>query len=74
LHGLMFSAFLLGQAGGAGVLGWSQQLLGSYVPGLAVLEVCFVLGCVLFASLGPYRYPTAGDGPEALSAALKVAA
>ncbi len=57
LHGMIFSAFLFGQAGGASVLGWSQQLLGSYFPGLMVLEIFFVIACLLLASLGPYRYP-----------------
>lgn len=57
LHGLIFSAFLFGQAGGASVLGWSQQLLGSYLPGLMALEIFFVIACLLLAALGPYRYP-----------------
>ena len=61
LHGLMFSGFLLGQAGGAQLLGWTQQLLGTYLPGLAVLELCFLVACFLLALLGPYRYP----GPDA---------
>ena len=72
LHGLMFSAFLLGQAGGAS--GWSQELLGSYTPGFAVLEIAFVIACALFAFLGPYRYPPGHDEPAAASAALREAA
>lgn len=73
LHGLMFTGFLLGQAGGASVLGWSQQLLGSYLPGFALLEILFVLGCILLALLGPYRYPAASDSRAALSPVLKAA-
>jgi MFS family permease len=57
LHGLIFSAFLFGQAGGASVLGWSQQLLGSYLPGFMALEVFFAVSCALLAGLGPYRFP-----------------
>jgi predicted MFS family arabinose efflux permease len=74
LHGLIFSAFLLGQAGGAGVMGWSVQLLGSYLPGLAAMEVFFLIACVLLALLGPYRFPSMNDDPEAPQAAFKMAA
>jgi MFS family permease len=65
LHGLIFSAFLFGQAGGASVLGWSQQLLGSYFPGLMALEVFFAIACVLLAALGAYRYPAIESGRAA---------
>ena len=57
LHGLMFSIFVLGNAAGAGALGWSFQLLKSYGPVFTVFEVLLVIACVLFATLGPYRYP-----------------
>jgi MFS family permease len=57
LHGLMFSGVVLGNAAGAAALGWSFQLLGSYRPAFAAFEVLLVITCVLFAILGPYRYP-----------------
>jgi MFS family permease len=57
LHGLMFSIFVLGNAAGASVLGWSFQILKSYGPAFAVFEVLLFVACVLFATLGPYRYP-----------------
>ncbi len=57
LHGLMFSGVVLGNAAGAAALGWSFQLLGSYRPAFAVFEVLLVVTCVLFVTLGPYRYP-----------------
>jgi MFS family permease len=72
LHGLIFSAFLFGQAGGASVLGWSQQLLGSYFPGLMVLEVFFVVACALLASLGAYRFPPLDDGLQPTQATGKL--
>lgn len=57
LHGLMFSIFVLGNAAGAGALGWSFQLLKSYGPVFTAFEVLLVIACVLLATLGPYRYP-----------------
>ena len=57
LHGLMFAALVLGQAAGASALGWSFQLLNSYQPGFVALELSLVVATVLFATLGPYRYP-----------------
>jgi MFS family permease len=60
LHGLMFSIFVLGNAAGAAAMGWSFQLLHSYGPAFAVFEVLLIIGCILFVTLGPYRYPAAG--------------
>jgi predicted MFS family arabinose efflux permease len=57
LHGLMFSIFVLGNAAGAGALGWSFQLLKSYGPAFAMFEALLLTACVLLLSLGPYRYP-----------------
>ncbi len=57
LHGLMFAIFLLGNAAGASALGWSYQLLKSYGPAFAVFELFLVIACVMFVTLGPYRYP-----------------
>ena len=57
LHGLMFAGTVLGNAAGAAALGWSFQLLHSYGPGFVAFEVLLAIGCILFASLGPYRYP-----------------
>ena len=53
---------------GGGLLGWSQQVLGSYLPGFALLEVLFVLACVLLALLGPYLYPASGDDRDVTAA------
>ena len=72
LHGLMFTGFLFGQAAGGSLLGWSQQVLGSYGPGFALLEVFFVLACVLLALLGPYRYPASGGDGDITAAAMPV--
>jgi len=57
LHGLQFAALVLGNAVGASVLGWSFQLLQSYQPAFVVLELLLLVAMVLFATLGPYRYP-----------------
>ena len=57
LHGLMFAALVLGNAVGASALGWSFQLLDSYQPGFIALELLLLVAAVLFATLGPYRYP-----------------
>jgi len=57
LHGLMFSIFVLGNAAGAAALGWSFQLLQSYGPAFLVFEAVLIVACILFATLGPYRYP-----------------
>jgi predicted MFS family arabinose efflux permease len=62
LHGLMFSIFVLGNAAGAGALGWSFQLLKSYSPAFAVFEALLLAACVLVLSLGPYRYPVMATG------------
>ncbi len=61
LHGLMFSVFVLGNAAGAASLGWSFQLLHSYEPAFVLFEVLLILACILFATLGPYRYPATGE-------------
>ena len=63
LHGLMFAALVLGQAAGASALGWSFQLLNSYQPGFVALELSLVVATVLFATLGPYRYPVQAACP-----------
>jgi len=57
LHGSIFAVFLIGQAIGASAMGWIFQLTGSYVPGFLAFEVLLAIACILFASLGPYRYP-----------------
>jgi MFS family permease len=57
LHGLMFSIFVLGNAAGASALGWSFQLLKSYTPAFTLFEALLVTTCVLFLTLGAYRYP-----------------
>jgi hypothetical protein len=59
LHGLMFAALVLGNAAGASVLGWSFQLLQSYEMTLGSFELLLVIAALLFATLGPYRYPAA---------------
>ncbi len=61
LYGLMFSVFVLGNAAGAASLGSSFQLLHSYEPASVLFEVLLILACILFATLGPYRYPAAGE-------------
>jgi predicted MFS family arabinose efflux permease len=61
LHGVMFSIFVLGNAAGASSLGWSFQLLKSYTPAFAVFEGLLVVGCVLFLTLGAYRYPVGAE-------------
>jgi MFS family permease len=58
LHGFMFSIFVLGNAAGTAVLGWSYQLLKSYEPGFAASVVLLLIASVLLLRLGPYRYPT----------------
>jgi predicted MFS family arabinose efflux permease len=57
LHGLMFAALVLGNAAGASALGWSFQYLHSYQPGFVAFELLLLAAMVLFATLGPYRYP-----------------
>jgi hypothetical protein len=54
---LMFSIFALGNAAGAGAMGWSFQILKSYGPAFAVFEAILLVACILLATLGPYRYP-----------------
>jgi hypothetical protein len=60
LHGLVFSIFVLGNAAGAAALGWSFQLLHSYEPAFGLFEVLLVIACILFVTMGPYRYPATG--------------
>lgn len=62
MHGLMFSVFVLGNAAGAGALGWSFQLLKSYGPAFAAFEALLLIACILFATLGAYRYPVKAMG------------
>jgi MFS family permease len=62
LHGLMFSAVLLGNFAGATLLGWSYQGLGSYRPGFILFEIMLVAACLLLLRLGPYRYPVQAAG------------
>jgi len=57
LHGLMFAIFVVGNAAGAAALGWSFQLLKSYGPAFVVFEIFLVIACILFLTLGTYRYP-----------------
>ncbi len=57
LHGFMFAPVLLGNAVGASILGWCFQLLHSYTPGFALLEVLLAVACMLIMTLGQYRYP-----------------
>ena len=57
LHGLMFAIFVVGNAAGAAALGWSFQLLKSYGPAFVVFEILLVIACILFLTLGTYRYP-----------------
>jgi len=61
LHGSIFAVFLIGQAIGASSMGWIFQLTDSYAPGFLAFEVLLAAACMLFASLGPYRYPPARD-------------
>lgn len=57
LHGVMFASFVLGNAAGAAMLGWSFQLLKSYEFGFAAFEVLLLIACALLLTLGPYAYP-----------------
>lgn len=62
LHGIMFSIFVLGNAAGASALGWTFQFTKSYTPAFVVFEGLLVVACILFLTLGPYRYPAGTTG------------
>jgi MFS family permease len=64
LHGVMFASFVLGNAAGAAMLGWSFQLLKSYEFGFAAFEVLLLIACALLLTLGPYVYPPRTKGVE----------
>jgi MFS family permease len=61
LHGLMFAFVVVGNAAGASALGWSFQLLHAYGPAFVLFAILLVVACVLFATLGPYRYPAGAE-------------
>ena len=65
LHGTMFSVFVLGNAAGASSLGWSFQLLKSYTPAFTVFECLLAAACMLFLTLGPYKYPVSSSNASA---------
>jgi MFS family permease len=57
LHGFIFGISVIANAVGVSLLGWCYQVLKSYTPGFVLFEVLLVLACILFATLGAYRYP-----------------
>ncbi len=57
IHGFMFAGLLIANALGQTFLGWCFQLRRSYNAGFLVFEVALVITIILFAVLGPYRYP-----------------
>ncbi|APT59775.1 MFS transporter [Roseomonas gilardii] len=64
LHGTMFSFVMLGQAAGAGALGWTFQALGSYETAFVGLEVLLIAASALLLVLGPYIYPPPARIPQ----------
>ncbi len=77
LHGLMFAFVVIGNAAGASALGWSFQILHTYGPAFVLFAVLLVIACILFGTLGPYRYPAgavhSGRADEAAPSALSTA-
>ena len=64
LHGGLFTAAVLGNAAGASALGWAFQEFGPYELAFNLCKGLLVIGCVLFAILGRYRYPAEDWAPE----------
>jgi MFS family permease len=57
IHGFIFMGALLANAVGAAALGWCYQLTKSYSIGFIAFEIILAISVVLFALLGPYRFP-----------------
>lgn len=57
MHGFIFGVSVIANAVGVSVLGWCYQLFKSYVAGFVLFEILLVAACILFATLGAYRYP-----------------
>jgi MFS family permease len=67
LYGLMFGVSQIGNAVGSNIMGWSFQILHSYVPALGLFVAALGITCLLFLPLGSYPYGPvrkAGSKPE----------
>jgi MFS family permease len=57
LYGFIIMVVNFANAAGTGLMGWCFQLKHSYLPMLYAFEGFLVVTIVLFARMGPYRYP-----------------
>lgn len=57
MHGFIFMGALLANAVGVSILGWCYQLTKSYTAGFIGFEIILAISVVLFAMLGPYKFP-----------------
>jgi MFS family permease len=60
LHGFIFGVSVIANAVGVSLLGWCFQVLKSYTAGFMLFEILLVVACILFATLGAYRFPPRG--------------
>lgn len=66
IYGLLFGIFLIGNAIGPAVLGFTFDATGSYDLALYVFEPLLVVACFLLMRLGPYVYPSETPGDRGL--------
>ncbi|WP_028311505.1 MFS transporter [Derxia gummosa] len=63
IYGWLFAVFMLGSGLGPALMGWSFDLQGSYVPGLAGACAALAIATALILRLGGYRYPEQAAAP-----------
>ena len=66
IYGFMFAVFQIGVGLGTYLSAASFDYLHSYGPAFLVFEIALLIGCALFASLGPYPYPDHAGPPSNL--------
>ena len=74
IYGYLFAVFMIGVGVGPSLMGFSFDHWHSYAPMFIIFEFALLLACIIFLSLGPYRFPpeehiTEGEEKVALSGA-----
>ena len=56
IYGIQISTFSIGTGLGAAIMGFGYDYFGRYNPTIAIAMVCLLLGSILIARLGSYRF------------------